>query len=757
MKAECVQLDITSDRHNAYGLQFDDVYWDRYLNNLKPLGLAILLNTCNVATQEEFVHFSDHIACESSHNEVAVPVVNKRCLCQLARQIGFKKNAIKGYEYLYQVALFRHIKPEVIQKGKLAKSLNFPRLKMPFPNMTCAVIKDTFSNTSQLFSQGTGDLVLDACAEYWNGQNLVLLSEYERKKILEFYQRSSLTSYCCSFAYLPLVNENVMQSGSISKDAITDHYIELPPDSSHLFPSQRSLDASLRGLNVDHYYHNVSPNLDSKSETHEESMFSNSRIKLSSHHLSSDSLTKNVAFEQFENIEEDHAPAHDKNVRSRINNQEAHKMEQIMKKVVNEVFIGMATLQYQACNDFVRLIELMEAACIRFVHFSKENELRSRVFSEKMGLESGWNCHISLLNDDHVDEDAEVATKHVEAKHHNKLTRRNSFPSLGSRTSLNDHHDTDNEDSDDEILEITKKDNLYKVDGRRKHNSFSYSSERSSSVVSSTRRSQNFRGSSKLSNVMRNLSPSPSRNTTNSTNTLHSAPIAFDMSNRAKLPMGINNIRPHLENVDNVPLLVSLFTDCTPDATREMIKIMQEFEEVVCVIGSMANDSNIPIFLQADASISIDPIYPHACINEPIRPADTFTNQELPKNFTTPTDLANTLTSLPCSLSMPRQNAIIFYQLIMTSRDYMLKMRNIFQFFLSSCLSLSLAQMISSMLFLPPLLSPGIVLWLSFIVIPLLSVSLMGVQSDPNVMNVATGKKLHLNKEASSVICSTIF
>jgi hypothetical protein len=34
----------------------------------------------------------------------------------------------------------------------------------------------------------------------------------------------------------------------------------------------------------------------------------------------------------------------------------------------------------------VQLIDLLEKACIRFVHFSKENELRSRVFSEKMGL-----------------------------------------------------------------------------------------------------------------------------------------------------------------------------------------------------------------------------------------------------------------------------------------------------------------------------------------------------------------------------------
>ena len=53
----------------------------------------------------------------------------------------------------------------------------------------------------------------------------------------------------------------------------------------------------------------------------------------------------------------------------------------------------------------MQLIEQMDKACIRFVHFSKENELRSRVFSEKMGLESGWNCHISLLSDKADNED----------------------------------------------------------------------------------------------------------------------------------------------------------------------------------------------------------------------------------------------------------------------------------------------------------------------------------------------------------------
>lgn len=55
----------------------------------------------------------------------------------------------------------------------------------------------------------------------------------------------------------------------------------------------------------------------------------------------------------------------------------------------HQIFIGMVCMQYQAQTDIVHLIEKFEKACVRFVHFSKENELRSRVFSEKMGLESG--------------------------------------------------------------------------------------------------------------------------------------------------------------------------------------------------------------------------------------------------------------------------------------------------------------------------------------------------------------------------------
>lgn len=139
-------------------------------------------------------------------------------------------------------------------------------------------------------------------------------------------------------------------------------------------------------------------------------------------------------------------------------------------------------------------------------------------------------------------------------------------------------------------------------------------------------------------------------------------------------------------------------------------------------------------------------MYPQVCITEPIKEADGFI-ESLPDNFIGPTDLARQLITLPCSLSLYRQNSMIFYHLILEARHYMLKMRNCFQFFLSSCLSLSLAQLLTSMLFLPPLLSPGVILWLSCIVLPILSCSLMGTEVDDQVMSIATGKKLHLNKE----------
>lgn len=80
----------------------------------------------------------------------------------------------------------------------------------------------------------------------------------------------------------------------------------------------------------------------------------------------------------------------------------------------------------------------------------------------------------------------------------------------------------------------------------------------------------------------------------------HEININFFLMLQAKLPRGIEQIRPHLEQVDNVPLLVSLFTDCIPSTTQQMLDIMKDYGEIVCVMGSSANADNSSIFLRAN-------------------------------------------------------------------------------------------------------------------------------------------------------------
>lgn len=45
-----------------------------------------------------------------------------------------------------------------------------------------------------------------------------------------------------------------------------------------------------------------------------------------------------------------------------------------------------------------------------------------------------------------------------------------------------------------------------------------------------------------------------------------------DWDVNAKLPHGVEDVKKHLEEVDNVPLLVSLYTDVTKETTKEMVR-----------------------------------------------------------------------------------------------------------------------------------------------------------------------------------------
>lgn len=78
---------------------------------------------------------------------------------------------------------------------------------------------------------------------------------------------------------------------------------------------------------------------------------------------------------------------------------------------------------------------------------------------------------------------------------------------------------------------------------------------------------------------------------------------------KARLPRGIQAIRPHLESVDDIPLHVSIFAECNGQNAAEMMKIYQESGEIVCVIGSCRSIRNSKCFGTAHLAIGADPLY----------------------------------------------------------------------------------------------------------------------------------------------------
>jgi hypothetical protein len=75
---------------------------------------------------------------------------------------------------------------------------------------------------------------------------------------------------------------------------------------------------------------------------------------------------------------------------------------------------------------------------------------------------------------------------------------------------------------------------------------------------------------------------------------------------KARLPRGIEAIRPHLESVDDIPLHVSIFAECNNQNTSEMIRIYQETGEIVGIVGSCRSIRNTKCFGSAHFAIGCD-------------------------------------------------------------------------------------------------------------------------------------------------------
>lgn len=362
-----------------------------------------------------------------------------------------------------------------------------------------------------------------------------------------------------------------------------------------------------------------------------------------------------------------------------------------------------------------------------------------------MGLESGWNCHISLLAPD------ELSTL--------------PSPNQSRQLDENEKHAFRLEPLEHDAFEEQEFSRLIPPSKFESTKGLSSSAPCTISNPDGVAFQEDHDKTSRTSSISTHDSvmealPNEDNNNNQSLSCLsESSESATQMpylANRAKLPRGIQNIEPHIQNVDNVPLLVSLFTDCSPEATQEMLRIMQAHGEVCVVMGSSANlHSNTQIFLQANCAIGCEPLYPQVCQNYPAYTESNIYNNkhlylkdqakkwfETSKSVTiSPIYLSRLLNSLACSISVCRDDPISILGLIELARRFSIGLWNCVQFWSCSAVMFSILNLFSCAISLPPILSPDWALYLMLFVVAPLSISLVRIEPNAEIMNRACGRK----------------
>ncbi|KAI7850621.1 hypothetical protein BDC45DRAFT_518069 [Circinella umbellata] len=200
---------------------------------------------------------------------------------------------------------------------------------------------------------------------------------------------------------------------------------------------------------------------------------------------------------------------------------------------------------------------------------------------------------------------------------------------------------------------------------------------------------------------------------------------------KAQLPRGIDQIRRHLEDVDDIPLHVSLFAECTPEAIKEMIRIFQDYGEVVCCIGNALNAKNTESFALADMSIAMEPMHTRAQSKGRL----SLSGRQ------PPLAVGASLVSLPCGLFMQYETSLYAVtQMIRDARRLMSCIRMGFAFYVGACISLTLIQILCSCMLLPSPLTGYQILWIMWIILPILSLSMLFTPHDDNIMLLMPGE-----------------
>ena len=241
---------------------------------------------------------------------------------------------------------------------------------------------------------------------------------------------------------------------------------------------------------------------------------------------------------------------------------------------------------------------------------------------------------------------------------------------------------------------------------------------------------------------------------------------------KSQLPRGVSAIRAHLERVDNVPLLVSLFTDCRSADVKEMIRIYQENGESVMCMGSSLKVDNAECFMQADIAASLDPIPSRECVyktfpsseerdRERQRGGSSGGGDSVDRESTSGDEeegdysdsrefaVSSAITSMPCALPLSLTTDLMqFIALICEGRRLSTNFNQVLSFAVQAYLALFILLLVTYIIDTPPLFTGYQLLWLTFLIIPALSFALFFSPRSADVMTRLADKNIDVASDS---------
>jgi hypothetical protein len=546
------------------------------------------------------------------------------------------------------------------------RAVHYPWLK---PALLASVVKDSRTQKLQALTQGDLKTLLANCSEYWDGASISPLTKTRRSAIMAMYQQwKSEDLYCLGVAYSPVSHQDsqvfrLLDETLAVKDPLgLPHRRERSSTSSKIAPVAPHK-ATLPAVEVGLGYDSTHVYLLAKAE----------ELK-----ITSPLEVKPVSAD-------DPNPLHS----ARKHHVILDANTQLLRMQNGQIFAGMVAARYQPKPKTQKLIKRLNDSGIRFVYMATRSYKKTRPLAQKMGLETGWNCAISLMPRKAA---SQLAAEHLR-----------SNPSAHSQ----DHHKTalgeyeiDDEDEDVDMQGVLSDEKRWRL--------------------------------------------------------LKNAVDEQLWDQKAQLPHGLLEIRKHLKEIDNVPLLVSLFTDSTPPSIAGMIRIMQENGEQVIVVCSTLRKSSQLLLTTADIGIAINPpsapsLAPSTtkCVNAEVvvggvgiapaagRPA--LSTQ--PRATVLPIQhplirLAGVLASLHAAVSFPEWFSLHHaLKLVAESRRSISNIKQLIAFHLLSHIFLAMLILVNISTASPVWVQIHHCLWVAWILVPLIELPFLWTRPEPVLMS----------------------